>query len=518
MEPASWIRVLELALEHGAPIADEALTVFEACGGRYAPTDFLPARDDRDRLLRCLEVRRGLYARLSELHDAGWLARVFPEFQAITGRVIRDFYHKYTVDEHTLLTIRSLEHLQTADQPSRDRFSSLLHEVHASHVLVLALLFHDVGKWKEDDHAEESARMAEAMLDRLELAAGERQDVQFLISQHLQMSRVAFRRDTEDPTVVERFAALVGTEERLKLLCLLTLADIDAVGPGTLTPWKEELLWRLYVDTYNHLTLGYGDAVIEHGQTAVQALQARRPGDIGEQELTRFLEGFPQRYLSLFDEDHIYRHARLARDIHPDEVHLFLEHKGAVWELAVATLDKPFLFSNISGVLSYFGMDILRGNAMTQPTGLVLDIFQFTDAEGFFRLNPTGTARFEALLQDVVAGRADVNALIERKEHGLLHRRGPGRVTPVVYFDDEHSQRYTILEIVAHDAVGLLYRISRVISMHGCDVDLVLISTEGNKAIDVFHLTQSAVKLSLSAQKALKVDLERMLEEGYEAH
>ena len=152
------------------------------------------------------------------------------------------------------------------------------------------------------------------------------------------------------------------------------------------------------------------------------------------------------------------------------------------------------------------------------PAGLVLDIFQFTDHEGFFRFNASATPQFEKLLQDVVAAREDVTALLQRKESGLLHRRGPRRVAPIVYFDDEHSQRYTVLEIVAQDALGLLYRISRVISRHGCDVDLVLISTEGNKAIDVFHLTKAAAKLSEPAQMALKEDLERMLEEGYETH
>jgi [protein-PII] uridylyltransferase len=271
------------------------------------------------------------------------------------------------------------------------------------------------------------------------------------------------------------------------------------------------------------LTLGYGDEVIEQGQSSVAALQAARPEDLGEAELARFLDGLPRRYLALFDADRVYRHARLARDIRPDEVHTFLEQKGDVWELAVVTLDKPNLFATISGVLSYFGMDILRGSAMTgamTPAGaLVLDVFQFTDHEDFFRINDGGgMEQFEALLRDVVAGRQDVTALLHRRENGLGHRFGPARVPPIVHFDHEHSRRYTVLEIVAEDALGLLYKISRIISRHGCHVELVLISTEGTKAIDVFHLTTAGAKLSESAQMALKEELERMLEEGYETH
>jgi [protein-PII] uridylyltransferase len=193
-------------------------------------------------------------------------------------------------------------------------------------------------------------------------------------------------------------------------------------------------------------------------------------------------------------------------------VHCFLERKGEVWELVVVTGDRPFLFSNLCGVLSYFGMDILRGSAMTSRSGLVLDIFQFTDREGFLRINPGAAEQLETLLREVVAGRRDVAGLLERRESGLLHRPPVRRVAPVVRFDQAHSQRYTVLEIVAQDAPGLLHRISLVISRHGCDVDLVLISTEGDRAIDVFHLTEAGGKLSEAAQRALKEDVEAMLE------
>jgi [protein-PII] uridylyltransferase len=511
-DPPSWLRAFETAFTLGVPVADEALTLIERRVSRCTFHDVLPTGEDRQRLMRCLQPREGLYARLSEMHECGLLDRLLPGFAAISCRVIRDFYHKYTVDEHTLLTLRGLERLH-GPQPSRERFRSLLAELHNPERLVLALLFHDVGKWKKRNHAEESVRLAHAMLDLLDLDAETRNDVEFLIGQHLEMSQVAFRRDSEDPVVVQRFAALVGTEERLKMLCLLTLVDIEAVSAGTLTPWKEELLWRLYVDTYNQLTLAYSDDVIERGQAAVTALQATRPADLAERELTEFLEGYPRRYLATFDAGHIYQHARLARDLHQDEVHLFLEQKGDVWELAVVTLDKPLLFSNICGTLSYFGVDILRGTAMTSPSDVVLDVFQFADQGGVFRLNAGALAEFETLLQAVIAGRQDVTVLLQRKESGPLYRRGPKRVAPVVYFDDARSQSYTVLEIVAQDALGLLHRISRVISQHGCDVDLVLISTEGNKAIDVFHLTKGTNKVSKEAQLALKHDLERMLEE-----
>ncbi len=511
--PASWVGAFQAAVEAGTEVTDETLSCIQQHVDRYRSDDFFPDAADRTALLAFLRPRAGLYARLSEMHDCGLLGRVFPEFQAISWRVVRDFYHKYTVDEHTLLTIRNLERLAGTADPYRQRFRNVLLELDDPELLVLALLLHDVGKWRDDDHATESVRMAGEVVDRLKLAGDAGETVLFLIGHHLRMSLVAFRRDTEDPDVVRDFAAFIGTEDRLKLLCLMTLVDVEAVSPDTLTPWKEELLWRLYVDTYNHLTQRYGDELIERNQAGLDELLKQRPADLEAAEITRFLEGLPQRYLQLFGRDAIYRHVRLARDIHPDEVHLSVERiDSAVWTLSVATLDKPFLFSNICGVLSSFGMNIIRGHALTNPNGLVLDVFQFTDDDRFLELNAHGQDRLLEVLEDIVGGRGDLAARVRGREQGVLQSGASQRFSPVVRADNGTSSRYTILDIVATNALGLLYRISRVISQHGCDVDLVLIATEGEKAIDVFHITKGGCKLTEAEQQALTSDLHRTLE------
>ena len=511
-EPHTWIHAFQAAIDHGTAVADEALALIQQHVDRYAAEDFFPTEHEQHALLHFLAPRPGLYARLSEMHDRGLLGRIFPEFQGIFSRVVRDFYHKYTVDEHTLLTIRNLERLTEPSTPSRQRFAGLLADLAAPELLVLSLLFHDVGKWRDEDHAVESVRLAQQMFDRLALPAESRAIIEFLIGNHLRMSIVAFRRDTEDPDIVKAFADLVGIEERLKMLCLLTLVDVEAVSLETLTPWREELLWRLYVDTYNHLTLGYGDERIQHDQSGVADLLAGRPAELSESEIRRFLEGLPRRYLQLFAREAIYQHVRLSRDITPDHVHAALEHRGATWELTVVTLDKPFLFSNICGVLSSFGMDILRGHAMTNPNGLVLDIFQFTDEDQYLALNADGRERFLEVLEETVSGRVDVTARLHARAHSVLHDGRVRRFAPVIHADTHSSRRYTILDIIASNAIGLLHGISRVISRHGCNVDLVLISTEGAKAIDVFHITADGAKLPAVAEAALTSDLQRMLE------
>jgi [protein-PII] uridylyltransferase len=512
--PALWMGAFEAAVEHHTSVSEEALSCIQQHVDRYRADDFFPEADDRAALLAFLKPVRGLYDRLSEMHDCGLLGRVFPEFQAISWRVVRDFYHKYTVDEHTLLTIRNLERLTGDADPARQRFASVLAGLAAPELLVLSLLLHDVGKWRDDDHAFESERMAEGALTRMQVTGDARETVLFLIRHHVRMSLVAFRRDTEDPEVVKEFADFVGTEDRLKMLCLITLADVGAVSPDTLTPWKEELLWRLYVDAYNHLTKKYGDERIGRNQAGLDRLAAHLPADVTKAELERFVEGLPQRYLQLFPPAAIYQHVRLARNIRSDEVHVSLDRvDGSVWSLAVVTLDKPKLFSNICGALSSFGMNILRGNALTNPNGLVLDVFHFTDDESFLEMNPDAPARISEVLADVVAGRMDLAARLRGRERGVLHSKSSIRFPPVVRAGNETSSRYTILDIVAPNELGLLYRISHVIAEHRCDVDLVLIATEGGKAIDVFHLTQRGAKLTEAEQLALTSDLQRTLEE-----
>jgi [protein-PII] uridylyltransferase len=269
----------------------------------------------------------------------------------------------------------------------------------------------------------------------------------------------------------------------------------------------------LYVDTYNHLTLAYGDEVIERSRSASSDLIDGRPVDLEAAELEGFLEGLPRRYLQLFSREAVYGHVRLARHLGPDAIQAWLdrtEHEGE-WALTVLTYDRPFLFSNISGVLSSFGMDILRGFAFTKPDGLVVDMFHFADEDRFLALNEGGSAQLIDMLEQVVSGRADVASRLRGREEGVLRPRLLG-VAPVIHCDNDSSRRYTIVEIVAENALGLLYRISRAMSTSGCDVDLVLIATEGQRAIDVFHLTRAGRKLTLPEQQEVTVNVQRVLE------
>ena len=514
-DPGSWLDAFEAAVARNVPLSESALAIVRAHAARVPGDALLSVERAPARLLDLLRPRAGLSDRLREMHRVGLLGALLPEAGLSRGR--DDAAGDGDADPHSLLTVQSLERLLVEPSLAGERFGSMLRELNAPELLVLTLLLHDADQSTNGHDSEETVRTVQPALDRLQLHGDARRTVEFLLRNQLQMSLIAFRQDTRDPAVIGNFGALFSTEEHLKMLCLITVADLGAMGRDTLTPWKAEVLWRLFVDTYNHLTLGYGDELIEPNLPADTDLLARRPPDLTEAEITHFLAGLPRRYLQLFEREAIYRHVRLSRNIHPDEVHSWLEQKGSSWELTVVTLDKPFLFSNISGVLSSFGMDILRGHAMTNPNGLVLDVFQFTDQERFLELNADAREQMLQVLDQVVSGRANVTARLRGREDSLFHRRAP-RVTPVVHCDNQSSRRYTILDIIADDALGLLYRISRVMSQNGCEIDLVLIATEGQRAIDVFHITNAGSKLSDADQQDLAAHLQRMLEGSHETH
>jgi len=353
----------------------------------------LPAEAwNADYLRLMLSPAPGIAERLSALQKKGVLALLLPDVPA-----------RHDSDHRVDDAIRTLDQLFDEKTLAGKRFGPLLRELRAPDLLVLAVLLRDGLPGKPPD---ELLRAAQSSFDHLHLPADERRVVEFLIQDDLRMSQIAFRPDADDPQSVEMFAAYLNsaslfntfnTEEHLKMLCLLTVVTLNA--EGTLTPLKAELLWRFYVDTYNHVMKAYGDEVIEARTIVKSALNSARPADITEAELIQALDGLPKRYLTLFDPVHIYEHVRLCRSIAADDVHFFLHRVGDAWELTVATLDKPFLFSNICGVLSYLGLDILDGQALTSTRGVVLDLFKVADPQGVL-----SQSTLEPLLRDVQPG------------------------------------------------------------------------------------------------------------------
>jgi len=463
-------------------------------------------------VLDMLKDQKGIYHTLVAMHEVGLLGRIFPDFEEIRCRVIRDFFHKYTVDQHSLIAIRNIEQL-----PPAHRFSVLLCELESPELLLLALLFHDIGKshrHDEGNHVHPSTEGVKVILDKLELPPEQTEKVVAVVKNHLEMSKIILRRDFSDAHVIQQFSDMVGNIENLRMLCLLTYADMKAVNTEVVTPWKEDLLWQLYVETYNHLTLGLADDQYTQQpslESDIEEIAKFLPRSTAPQHLRDFLDGFPRQYLKNTPKKQIADHFLLSRKLAEKPMVLHMGTNGYVFDLLVMTADRPGLFSKITGVLSYFGMNIVRAQAFSNRHGTIFDLISFEDPAHYFEKNPSEVEHFSRLLTDVILDKVELNSLLDRKFKSVLFRQKKGlSVTTAIHFDREFSKRCTIVEIVTQDAFGLLYRIASVISAHSCNIEVALITTEGHRAIDVFYITRDGGKLSPGIERELERGLEQL--------
>ena len=447
---------------------------------------------------------------LRTMHALGILELLLPEFHGIDALVIRDAYHRYTVDEHTMVvidTLHGLEQPQTGQMSVwAERFGGILRDVQHPALLFLAALLHDTGKGRSsDDHALESARMAESVAVRLVLDAYESELMLGLIRNHLEMS-AALRRDIFDLETVRAFAGKVQTPEALRMLTLFTYADIQAVHPDALTPWKAENLWRLYLATASYLDRSVDDERVgaRIGKEPVNRVAALLPGRRGEVE--KFLEGFPERYLRTRTPEQVRLHFDMASRFVEDPVQIEFHYAPGSSEITLLARDRPLLFADMAGALAAWGMNIVTADAFSNLQGIVVDNFRFTDTFRTLEMNVSEHAAFVASVHDVMAGKLAVEKLLSGRRRG--RRRTPKVVVEArVDFDNDVSSHSTLLQVVAQDIPGLLRAVSLALAERGCNIEVALVDTEGETAIDVFYISREGAKLNAVEQKELRHSL-----------
>ncbi len=499
------------AARTGTPLSREA----ERCIGYILTHPELPPKNTEISWATLREILGSDYpgVALRSMQRLGLLTDVLPEFGLIDSLVVRDFYHRYTVDEHSL---RTIEHLQELAEPPDERgahFASLWKTAERRDLLILTLLLHDVGKGMPvENHITGSLAALDSAAKRLQLSAEEKEEVHFLIEHHLDMSATVQRRDIFDPATVSAFAQSVTTLERLLRLCLLTYADIHSVNPEALTPWKAEMLWQLFVATSNHFsrTLDRDRLHAPDEGSLLERVRAQA-GDATIEEIERFLEGFPRRYLAVHSAAEIAAHFALYRKLATDPVQTELLATRHGFSLTLLTADRPALFATISGVLAGWGMNINKADAFANAAGVILDTFQFADLHRTLELNPSETKRFRKSLADVVNAKAPLEPLLKGRVSASRARAPKVTVETRINFDDSSSAHSTLLEIVTQDHPGLLYEIGSALARLGYNIEVALIDTEGHKAIDVFYLTAQGKKLATQKQELLREVLQGTL-------
>jgi len=480
--------------EHQLELARPHLAANLPCGGEFWRflEDILPELHAADAL--------------RAMHSLHLLTLFLPEFRGIDALALRDASHRFTVDEHTLQAIEILHNLRQSKSKWDERYAGILGELDQPELLNLAILLHDTGKAATlADHIPASLEIAGKCLERLELPEADRETVLFLIQHHQDLG-AGLRRDIFDPRTIAQFAESLGSPEFLKMLCLFTYADIKAVNPEALTPWKAEDLWQLYIGTANYFNRSVDERV--HGDANDEVLNHLRSlAAAAGQKLQTFLEGLPRRYLRTHPVDEILRHFEMSGRLGQDPVQLALKRSRHWYELTVVTKDRPRLFSTVAGTLAACGMNIGKAGAFSNASGTVVDTFSFTDRYRTLEMNLPAWERFKTTVHDVLSGKRDLKRML--RERLEMEKDQPEKIagTLQIQFDNECSAHSTLIEIITQDQPGLLYRISSVFSQQDCNIDIALIDTEGQTAIDVFYLTTSAGKLAPGHQERLRQSL-----------
>ena len=440
---------------------------------------------------------------LRSLYRTGLLEVVLPEFTHTRCLLQFNQYHAFTVDEHSIRAVEAAERFHTEPGPIGEVYRSLK----SQQLLHLALLLHDLGKGFEEDHSDVGLRMADAVATRLDLPGPAREMLMFLVHKHLILSLVAFRRDLTDPAVIANFARDVGSPERLKMLYVMTAADMIAVGPNTWTEWKAELTTDLYRRTLPVLggrpaDAGSADRLSELERTIARIgrdLAGRSPESpaarILNGELHDRLKTFPEHYLAATPPEQIAADLQDVSSLSSQQVIVRSRYVPATntVEYRVVTRDRAGsgLFSKMTGAMTAKRLEILSANICTTTDGVIVDNFQVHDGDHAGEIPEFRVREIEAAIRDVVTGATTVEDLFQRhtrfqaKPDTPLSLAEPTRVV----VDNDSSERCTVIDVFAIDRPGLLYTIAATLFELELSVLLAKIGSHVDQVLDVFYVT-----------------------------
>ncbi len=418
-----------------------------------------------------------VYDTLRRMHELGILDRFIPEFGRLRHLVIYEIYHRYTVDEHSLIAVKNLETLKNTRQARLHYLADILKRARQD-ILFFAILLHDIGKGgyggNDGGHENSGYKMLKAIMERFGIEHQDRKRIEFLVRNHIVMSKLALNRDSEAAETVTQLAELVENEENLDALYLMTYADMTAVNPVFWTEWKAYLFHDIYMRTKDHL----------------QGIKAKRYMT-SDKKLQGFIESMPERYVISTTSETVQADYLLAGRAAESVLAIAVnERPDSAAEIVVATKDRPGLFSKIVGVLSFRGLNILRARIYTNKNALALDKILLSNWRSIW------WEGFEEQLKEDLYSAIVMDTKV-CPERGFLKPLFAGkRIENFIEIDNETSSSHTLLEILLPDRIGLLFDISEQLFRYGIDITSAVINTEDGVAWDVFYLQYSGGKLS----------------------
>ena len=432
---------------------------------------------------------------LRAMNESNVLGKFLPEFQKIVCLMQFDMYHSYTVDEHTLFTISNLHSLKNGNFKSFAPLASeIISQINSYRCLFVAMLLHDIAKGKKGDHSENGALIASVVCPRLGLNEEETRTVEWLVLNHLLMSKTAFRYELGDPKTIKDFSNKVVTVERLKLLLVLTVADIKGVGPDIWNDWKGSLISELFLKSFDFLNNRKSSSVIIESTIDTKNSLKKHLLNNGyfEKDFINYSKKYYSNYWKIFDIVNVVEHFEIFSKMKNEDlkfkVHFFKESKIKASQLLVIAPDHHGLFSLISGLVAASGFDVVSAKIITRSDGYALDTFFIQTKDKKPITDDYIRKKLIKYISTGLEGRLNLE-----KELNIKWKEIPARYRAIkapvrVIIDNKKSNNFTILEVKCKNAPGVLYRITKVITGLGCQINTANVSTYGDRVVDIFYL------------------------------
>ena len=509
-DPLNLIRIFHLAQKHNLAFHPDAMRSIT----RSLKLIDAKLRDNEEAgqlFLEILTSKNDPETVLRRMNEAGVLGHFVPAFGKIVSMMQFNMYHHYTVDEHLLRCIGVLAEIERGVNPETQLANELVHKLQPGNraVLYMALFLHDIAKGRLEDHSIAGARVARRLCPRMGFSGADTELTAWLVEQHLVMSRVAQSRDLSDRKTIENFAAVVQSAERLKLLAILTAADIRAVGPGVWNGWKAQLIRTLYYETEPVLTGGFSEVNRSKRVAIAQDEFREAMQDWPPEQIESYIAKHYPAYWLKVDLKHKVDHAKFVRAAEEAGKTLSttvgFDPERSVTELTVLAPDHPWLLSIVAGACAMAGANIVDAQIYTTTDGRALDTISLSreferDEDEERRANRVADSiekalRGELRLPDVVTKRVPAKGRIRAFA-----------VEPTVTINNQWSHRYTMLEVTGLDRTGLLYELTTTLSKLNLNIASAHVATFGERAVDVFYVTDllGAQITSPTRQAAIK--------------